>query len=328
MAERSGLGAQLGVRKEETYGTYKAPNRFIPLNTESLSMPKEFVRSKGLRAGRLAQAQTLHRGTTRSVGGDIAFELFDQGMGALFDLLHGEVVTPTKIAETAAYKQLHKVGLVSPYGKSATVQVGRPDTGGTVRPFSYLGCKALSMKISIEASGIATVTMSLDGQDEVTGEALAAATYDTDTLPFTFQQMEVLVGGAPIGNVRSITLDISVPQNTGRYHLGNSGKKSEPIANELVAITANGTLEFASLADHERYKNEEVVKLALKATGGVIAGANKFAANFTLPAAKQVSSSPQVQGPDVLTTDVSFEGLDNGTEAPLEVELVSTDTAL
>lgn len=326
--ERSGLGAQLGVRKEEAYGTYKAPNRFIPLNSESLSLAKEYVRSKGLRAGRLAQAKNLHRATTRSVSGDISFELFDQGMGALFDLLHGDAAAPAKIGASTAYKQLHKIGLSSPWGKSATVQVGRPDTGGTVRPFSYLGCKGVSMKISIEASGIATVSMSLDGQDEVTGEALAAATYDSDALPFTFQQMDVLVGGEGIGNVRSITIEISVPQNTSRYHLGNEGKKDQPIANELVAVTANATLEFASLTDHNRYKNEEVPKLALTATGGEIDSEHDFAANFTLPAAKQVSSSPQVSGPDVLTTDVSFEGLDNGTEAPLEVELISTDTAL
>ncbi len=325
---RSGLGAQLGVRKEEAYGTFKAPNRFVPLNSESLQLNKEYVRSKGLRAGKLAQAQNLHRATTRGGGGDVNFELFDQGIGAFFDLLHGDVVTPAKIGGSAAYKQLHKIGLTDSWGKSATVQVGRPGTGGTVHPFSYLGSKATTMKIAIEANGIATVSLSLDCQDEVTGEALAEATYDADALPFTFQQMDVLVDGAGIGNVRSITIEIAVPQNTGRHHLGNAGKKDQPIVNDLVAVTASAQLEFVDLTDHNRFKNEEVAKLALTAVGDEIDAENDFAANLTLTAAKQVTSSPQVQGPEVLTTDVSFEGLDNGTDAPLEVELISTDTAL
>jgi hypothetical protein len=329
MAQRSGLGAQLGVRKEDTYGTYKAPNRFIPLNSETLSLAKEFVRSAGLRAGRMAQAKNLHRGTTRGASGDINFELFDQGMGGFFDLFHGDAVVPAEVGESEdAFGQLHKIGLTPPWGKSTTVQIGRPDTGGTVQPFSYLGCKGLTMKIAIEASGIATISLTLDSQDEVTSETLAVTTYDADALPFTFQQMDVLVGAEPIGNVRSITIEISVPQKTDRLHLGNKGLKDQPIANALAAVTANASLEFASLVDHNRYKNEEVVKLALTAVGEEIDEDNDFAATFTLPAAKQVSSGPQVAGPDVLTTDVSFEGLDNGTDAPLEVELISTDTAL
>jgi len=328
MGQRSGLGAQVGVRKEDTYGTYKAPNRFLPFTSEGLSLAKEFVKSKGLRGGRMAQAQNLHRATSRGAGGDLNFELFDQGMGAIFDLFHGEVVTPTKIGSSAAYKQLHKIGLTPPWGKSATVQVGRPDTGGTTQPFSYLGCKAITMKISIEASGIATFTLTVDAQDETTSEALAAATYDADALPYTFQEMSVLLGGEPIGNVRTMTVTVTVPQKTDRLHLGNKGLKDQPIANDFVTVEGAATLEFASLADHDRYKNETVAKLALKATGDEIDGENDFAANFTLNAAKQVSSSPQVSGPDVLTTDVSFEGLDNGTDAPLEVEVISTDTAL
>jgi hypothetical protein len=328
MGERSGLSAQLGVALEETYGTYKAATRFFPLESESLSLTKNYVKSKGLRAGRLAQAKNLHRATTRTVGGDVNLEFFDQGMGMLLNLLHGETVTPTKIGATLAYKQLHKIGLSSPYGKSLAVQVGRPDTGGTVRAFSYLGCKVTAAKLSIDANGIAMFTLTLDGQDEVTTETLATPSYSASALPFTFQQMVVKVGAESIGNVRSITINMPIPQSTERFHLGNAGKKDQPIANDFVEVTAETTLEFASLADHARYKNEEVVKLVLVGTGAEIDAENKMKAELTLPAAKQTSSAPQVQGPDIITTSATFEALDNGTEAPLSAELVSTDSAL
>lgn len=328
MAERSGVAAQFGIAKEEEYGAYKAPTRFLPFESESLTLEKTFIKRPGLRAGRLVQPENLHVATTRTAAGDVSLQLLDQGMGLVIDQLHGETVAPAKIGETAAYKQEHKVGLKSPYGKSLTVQVGRPDTGGTVRPFSYLGAKVMSATISVEANEIATLGLTLDAQDEDTTEALASATYDANAASFHFGQCVVKVDGAEIGNARQTTIEVPIAQSTDRYHLGNEGVKDQPILNELIAIVANSTLEFASLADHERFTKAEVVELSLEATGATIEGENKMKAAFKMPAVKQVSSGPTVQGPDILTTDVTFEVLDDGTNAPLTVELISTDSAL
>jgi len=328
MAERSGVAAQFGVGAETAFGTYKAPSRYFPFESESLVLSKEYIRSKGLRAGHLAQSQNLHLATTRTVSGDVNLEFYDQGMGILLNLLHGETVAPEKITESEGYKQIHKVGLNSPFGKSLTAQVGRPDTGGTVRAFSYLGCKVTSAKIEVAQGGVTMLTLTLDGKDEVTAEALGSASYSTTAVPFTFNNCIAKIGGSEVANVQSITYNISMPQNVGRFNLGSSGTKLEPIINELVAVTAEATLEFASLDDHERFKKEEVVKLEAVATGSEIDAKATNKATLITPAAKQVSSGPTVQGPDILTTSVSFECLDNGTEAPLEIELVNTDSTL
>lgn len=333
MAVRSGLGAQLGVATEETYGTYKAPTRFFPFENESLALTKNYVKSAGLRAGRLSQAANLHRATTRTAGGDFGLDFVDQGMGILLNQLHGETITPTKIEEKSKllYKQLHKIGLSDPYSKSMTVQVGRPGVDGTVRAFSYLGCKITECKIAVDAGGTASLSISIDGQDEVLTETLATPSYDSDTLPFTFQQMVAKIGGSEVANVRSMSITISVASNTERYTLGQSGKKLTPIVNDLVAVTADATLEFSGLADHERYTKEQSKELQLIGTGaepGSEAKGDNFVASFVAKAAKQVSSSPTVQGPDVLTQDVTFECLDDGTNPPLSVELLSTDSAI
>jgi hypothetical protein len=327
---RSGLGAQLGVAAETKYGEFKVPTRYFPFESESLALDKTYVKSAGLRAGRMAQAQNLHRGTTRTVGGDFTMEFLDQGMGILLSLLHGNKVTPTKIEEKSKelFKQVHEIGLVDPFGKSLSVQVGRPDTANTVQPFSYVGCKLVEFKISIESGGTAMLTVTVDGKDELTSEALGEAAYDADALPFTFQQMVAKIKGEQVANVRSIEIGIALGQNTERFHLGNKGVKDEPIVNELLAVTADATLEFSGLTDHNRFKSEEVVKLELEGTGAELKEGDTFRADFEAPAAKQISSSPTVDGPDVLTTDVTFECLDSGTKAPLIVEYLSTDSAL
>lgn len=328
MAERAGIGGQLGIATEVTYGTYKAPETFLPLLSESLVLEKNQIKSSGIRAGRLVQSSLLAFPTTRTVSGGVNIELLTSGMGKILNLLHGETVTPTKVEEKSAWKQVHKIGLNSPYNKSLTVQVGRPDTGGTVRPFSYLGCKVMSAAISIEAQGEATLSLTLDGQDEKTSEALGTATYSTTAVPFQFQQFEVKVGGSKVANVRQVTFNVTLPQSTDRYHLGNSGIKDQPIVNGQVEVTADATLEFTGLTDHERFKNAENVKLQALGTGGVITESITNKANITATAARQVSSGPVVQGDDIITQDVSFECYDNGTETPLEVEYVSGDSAL
>lgn len=328
MAVRSGLAAQLGVATEETYGTYKAPSRFLPFESEGISLEKNYIKTAGLRAGRLSQAKNLHTATTRTVAGDFSTEFFNQGMGILLNQLHGETVTPTKIEEKSAYKQVHKIGTSDPFGKSMTVQVGRPDNAGTVRPFSYLGCKVTEFKVSIDANGVAMLSVSVDGADEVTAESLGSASYSATAAPFDFTQMVLKAGGSELAYVRNVDISVAIGQNTERYHLGNEGTKDTPIVNELLGVTASATLEFSGLTDHERYKKAETTELVLTGTGATIVEALKFKSVFTMPAAKQVSSSPVVGGPDVITQDVTFECLDDGTNPPLTVEYVSSDSTL
>lgn len=328
MPLRSGLGAQLGIATETTYATFVPPATFFPFTSEGLTLEKSYVRSQGLRANRMFQAQDLHVGTTRTVSGPVVMELLTKGMGKWFNQLHGNTVTPVQQAATTAYLQTHDIGTSSPDGKSLSVQVGRPDTGGTVRAFSYRGCKVLGATINLESGGLSTVTWNLDGRDESTADALGSATYATNALPFNFTQGVVEVADVAIANVRSISIEISLPSATDRYHLGNAGVKDQPFTNAIAEVTANATLEFSSLTDHTRFTAETVAKLELNLTGSLIASTYYNSCNFTLNAAKQTSSGPTVDGPDILTTDVSFEGLDNGSTAPLSIQYQSTDTAL
>jgi hypothetical protein len=328
MAERSGIAAQLGIATEETYGTYKAPTTFLPFDNESLVLTPEYIRNASLRAGQLVQAQNLHIQTTKSAGGDISLPFLDKSMGKLLNLLTGSTVTPTEISESEGYKAIFKVGEVSPYNKSATIQVGRPDVGGTVRAFSYVGCKATNLVLTVDAGGIGQLSVTVDAQDEKTGESLGEATYTSGAKPFPFNDWVVKLAGSESTNVRSFTLTVPIPQNTGRYNLGNSGLKDQPIANDLFGITIGASLEFASLADHERFTEETVVKFEAIATGEEIDAKADSKATVLAPAAKQVSSGPTVQGPDIIMQDVSFEVVANGTEAPLTIETISTDSSL
>lgn len=328
---RSGLDGQLGVATEETFGAFKAPSRFFEFISESLELTKNYVEPGGIRAGRAVQSNRLHKGTTRTAGGDFSIAFYDQGMGILLNQLHGKTVTPEKLEEKSkkVFKQVHEIGNSSPFAKSMTVQVGRPDVGGTVNPFSYTGCKITEYKLSIDQGGEAMLGVTIDGIDELTGEALGAASYDTDALPFTFQEMAVNLGGSEKVNVQNITLTIAVGYNTERFTLGNKGKKRQQIPNALISITADATLEFESLADHTRFVKEEEKALELVGVGEEIGTEGEhMEVKFKAPAAKQISSGPTVQGTDIVTQSVQFKCFDDGTTVPLTATILSTDNAI
>ena len=329
MPHGSGLDAFLGIGAESTYGTRVAPATFLPFTSESLALTQEFVSSQPLMNGVMVQPSGLHRSSTRSVEGSIEMELYDRGMGKLLNMLHGNTVTPTTPGGGTDSRQfVHNIGLTSPVGKGLSVQVGRPDVGGTVRPFDYTGVKVTEATISVESGGAATFALSVDGQDEKTDQTLGTPTYVAAARPFTFQDCALSIAGDVAANVRSATVTIPLNMATDRYMLGNAGIKDQPLLNDQSAITVSASLEFASLADHARFKAGTAVALKLEAIGSIIEAAIPYKFTVDIAAAKQTTSSPVVGGPDIVTSDVDFEVKWDGTNAPLVITTVSTETAL
>lgn len=329
MPHGSGLDAQLGVGTESTYGTRVAPTTFLPFESESLALTQEYIANQPLMAGVMVQPSGYHVSSTRSVEGSVEMLLHDRGMGKLFNLLTGDTVSVTTPGgATNARRQTFNVGLTSPVGKGVTFQVGRPDVTGTVRPFDYTGCKVTEATISIEAGEAATLALNIDGRDEVTNQSLGTPTYSAAAKPYGFKNWSLTIGGNNAVNVRSLTITVPLNMATDRYHLGNSGVKDEPLLNAQSEISVSATLEFASLADHTRFRDESIVALVARARNALIESTYYYETEITVPAAKQISSAPVVAGPDIITSEVEFRALWNGTDAPLKIQNTNTDTAL
>lgn len=329
MPHGSGLDAQLGIGNETTYGTRVAPATFLPFESESLALTQEYIANQPLMSGVMVQPQGYHVSSTRSVEGSVEMLLHDRGMGKIMNLLTGDSVTSvTPSGATNARTQTFPIGLTSPVGKSVSLQVGRPDVTGTVRPFDYVGCKVTEATISVEAGAAATLSLSVDGRDEKTDQTLGTPTYSASARPYGFKNWSITIGGSAAANVRSLTITIPLNMATDRYNLGNSGIKDEPLLNAQSEIAVSATLEFASLADHTRFRNESIVALVATAQNDLIEGSRYYQTEITVPAAKQISSNPVVAGPDLVTSDVEFRALWNGTNAPLTIVNQNTDTSL
>jgi len=328
MAIGSGLGAQLGIVAESTYGTFVAPTRFIEFTKESLALKKTTAQSAGIAAGRLLPLSARRVLTRREVQGSIDLEVTNKSMGLLLQALMGTTVTPVQQGATTAYLQTHTLASIA--GKSLTIQKGVPLTTGTVTDKSFLGCKVTSGEFSCEVGGMLMGTFEIDGKDCDEAQTLATASYPSMS-PFHFGQMAVKTGtfGAEtaLDGIRKMSCKIERPQDVERFYAGQAGLKKEPIENDQVKISGTIETDYVATTLDDLHTSDGATSLVWEFVGPIIA--STFAETFrvTLPAIRLDEGPPVVDGFGVVKPTFNYVGLYDGTNQP-KIEYMSVDTVV
>ena len=117
-----------------------------------------------------------------------------------------------------------------------------------------------------------------------------------------------------MANVRDFSITVDNVLNVERYNLGVAGIKSEQLINNFRKITGKATVEFTDTAFLTKYVNDTTTALALTFTGP-----NSSSLSITVSAVKFDGDTPKVAGPGVIDLALTFEGYDNGTDAPLTI---------
>ena len=329
MAIGSGLAAQLGFKKETTYGTRAVPDSFYEFNSETLQLERNRIMSRGLRAGRTFQSSTRVSEVTRSASGSVSLEVVNKEFGRWLDLLHGNTVTPVQQGGTTAYLQTHNLGTTDP-SKSATIQVGKPGTAGTVHPFEYEGCMVTGYEFSAEVGGFLEASFEIDAEDRTTSQTLASASYPASLLTYDFADVTVCtVNGVSTLDVFSgFNLSGELPRATDRWRLGSGAVKLKPILNDYTAATLTLSGEFKNLTNHAFFDSGAIIPVVITFDSGVAAGTgNNYLIRFTMAACQVTGEDPTVGGPDLVDQSLSFNVLDNGTNPPVVIEYQEVATA-
>lgn len=328
MAIGSGLGAQVGIAPEVTYGTYVAPTKFIEFTKESLTLKKTTAQSAGIAAGRLVALSSRRVVTQRQASGSLEMEVTTKGMGVLLQTLMGTSVTPVQQATTDAYLQEHI--LADTAGKSLTIQKGVPLTTGTVTRKNFTGCKVISAEFSCEVGGMLTASFEIDSKDCEETSVLAVATYPT-MAPFHFAQMSLLTGAlgaeAARSGIRKVSVKIERPMAVERFYAGASGLKAEPISNDQVKVTGSIEMDYVDTVLDLLHTSDDATSLVWDFVGAEIAPTYTEGITFALPAIHFDEAPPTVEGFDVVKPTLSFTGLYDGTN-PFSITYMSTDTTL
>ncbi|MBD0707394.1 MULTISPECIES: phage tail tube protein [unclassified Streptomyces] len=328
MAIGSGLGAQLGIAAETTYGTYTVPSVFPEFTKQSLALKKTTATSSGIAAGRLMALASRRVVTQREVSGSVDLEVSTRGMGLLLQALMGSTAAPVQQGAGPAYLQTHT--LADTLGRSLTIQAGIPLTTGIVTAKTFLGCKVTSAEFSCEAGGMLTASVEFDGRDCDETKTLAVASY-TPSAPFTFMGMALKTGAygaeAPLDGVRKVSVKIERAQATDRFYANGSALKAEPVSSDLVKVSGSLEMDYVATTVDDLHTSDGTTSLVWEFTGANIAPTYSETFRVRLPAIKVDDAPPTVDGPAIVRPTFNFTALYDGVNK-VAIDYMSADTTL
>lgn len=293
MATASGISAQFGFKAETTYGTAVTVDRFQPFMEESIETTPEFLENAGIIASQrvLNSTQWTH-GVVRH-GGDLGLELTTRNCGVLLQHCLGSLST-SSLAGTST----HTITPGDLTGKGLTIQIGRPDSGGTVRPFTYAGTKVASWEIALSANENATFGLSVVSQTMTTLTALASASYTTTSNPFSFASGSFTLAGSTLC-IRSARVAGDNKLDADRVCVGHNYIE-EPIESDLRELTGELEMEFPDLVHYNRFLAGTEGYMSL----GLVNGTKSLTLAGNVRTDK---SAPQVSGRGVILQTFNFK---------------------
>src|SRR5213595_566531 len=317
MAIGSGLGAQLSIGAESTYGSYVAPTKRIEFTKESLALKKTTAQSAGIAAGRLLPLSSRRVVTQREANGSVDLEVTNKGMGLLLQALMGTTVTPVQQGAGPAYLQTHT--LADTAGKSLVIQKGVPLTTGAVSDKTFLGCKVTSAEFSCEQGGMLTASFEVDCKDCDETQTLVVASYSA-MAPFHFGQMALKAGTfaseTALDGIRKVSVKLERPQAVDRFYAGQAGLKKEPISNDQVKITGSIEMDYVATTLDDLHTSDAATSLVWEFVGPQIAATFFETFRIKLPAIRVDEAPPSIDGFEVVKPQISFTGLFDGTNQP------------
>lgn len=320
MGIASGMSAQLMTADETVYGTPVTTDRGFEFRSESLKLDIERIESQGIRAGQRVLRSSQWYPGKKAVSGDVVMELGNQGFGRWWKHALGGVVTSQPAAGPSPTVYLHTF-TPGDLPVAQTIQVGRPDVGGTVRPFTYHGCRVGSWKLESSVSELAVLTMSMIGEDEDTATALASVSYASGLRGMTFVN-GVLTVASSGQDVMSVTVEGKNALAEDRYFHGTQLRK-KPEEQGLRDFSGSLDAEFESLTAYNRFVNGTEAELKLTYTGGIIEDALTFQTIITTNV-RFDGETPAIGGREIVKLKLPWKTVDDGTTS-MKVEYQTSD---
>lgn len=337
------LDAQLGFKKETTFGTGVVVDTFAEFTEESLTWIPTFAQGAGMRVGQRVDYSDRRVLVKQEVGGSFAVEGLTKGLGKLFEAALGGTGTSTLVSGTA-YQQLF-TPTTTDYLSSYTIQKGIPPLGGgATNPVTFTGMVCSGFDLTAPNAGIPSISFNWMGKGVDTATALATASYPTGVEQLSFIHGAITIGGTvtvptatalatggtATANVREVSLSYDNGLDSEGFNFGSTGSRTRKPALGKRAITGSMTVEYDSntLRDAWLAQSDLAVVLTFATTTAISAGVFPTL-QVTIPLVRLEGDIPQTNGGDVVTQSIDFTALDGRVAAhPLYVAIRTAETAI
>jgi hypothetical protein len=311
MAIRSGLAAQIGIGVESTVGTAATPTRFYEFNDESIAQTIERIESEGLRTGNRVLRSDRYASGQKAIEGSFSMDMTAGNTAILFKHALGAVAT--------AGSYVHTCTMADPFGLGLTIEVGRPGNDGTVRAFTYAGCKINTLDLSVSVGELLSAEFGVIGTTAESIGTVTAASYASSLELLHFAGAAITLGGTAYP-CKDFSLSVNNGLTGDRFVLG-SQVAQQPIASSMAEVTGSLVAEFVDAVAYQRVVN--ATHAAIVATFTDSAGKS---ITVTVPVARFDGDTPSVGGPDILDQSLNFKGLFNGTDSPVTIAVNNGDS--
>ena len=290
----TGAGGFIGVALETVSGTYTAPSKYVPINSESLGWTQDTVWRRPIRQS--ADIVGAVDGNGR-VEGDISMEAFEDVV-ALF--LSAARTTRTQTGTTPNFTYLFKGSAVAIPTKTMSITVIR---NGQV--FGYTGCVVGSFNFTIE-DGLLMFNPTLLGRDEAS-QTLPTATWTAgiQSQPYGAGKYKIEIPTAT-QVFDSDGFDSGVDDSAeAQYRLKDTGRGAQFIAYGERSVTLSLERDFETRADYDAFKALTAQSVTLTATKGT-----NNAIKIVTPAAVKDTYEVGLSGQgDLIRASIAYNGV-------------------
>lgn len=288
----SGILGQIGWKSESVWNTLVTVDKFAPFLDEAIKNDGgAVIPSRGIRAGR--RLGFSHKRGVKLIGGPVKLELGNTDIAVLLRHLFGTVAT----SGVGPFTHTYTPGSLN--DKSLTLQVGRPDSGDTVRARTFGGVKIPSWSIAAAVDENVILEAEVSAASETGATGLAVASYTSGWEPFVYTEGSVTKGGGAIV-VDNFTITGANTLRTDRKAIRASNTSiTKQLGNGMREIGITLEMDFEDLTMYNHFLDDDALTLVLKLDNGT--------QTFTVTAKGYLAGeSPTVTGPEVLKQPLPF----------------------
>lgn len=330
----SGSLTQFGIGKETTYGTAVAVNKFFEIVSEDIRGSYTRTQAEALSSAYVDRSDRFSV-QDKGASGSVTVEPLTKGFGNWLNFLMGTVAT-TGPVETNAYTHAATVGNL--FGKNLTVQVGRADESGTVRPWTYEGGKVTSFEFSNSVDQTLRSTINMDFEKESNADAPAGVyalqtnVVVTGAEVLSWQGGYIEIGGSEL-EASEISVSVDNALNTDRYFINQTQNKKEPVQDGKRQIEWSFTTPYVNNNFWEKVSSATIAgsyaNLVARWEGLTLLGTTIYPKlEIRIPVARFDEGGPVVEGPSMLSQTFTGKGLYDGTNSAIQIDYVSADTTV
>ena len=309
MAQGIGAGGILGIALETTSGTYTAPTKFVPFDSESLGYQQDTQWQRPIRNT---------PGLVAAVHGNVHAE-GELAMEALTEVIVYFLIasrhTMVKTGAAAPYTYVFTPSAVAVPTKTLSVTIKRGD-----EIFGYTGCIVGSFTFSID-SGSLKFSVNLVGSDEQEVTAALTPVWPTAE-PFGAGMYTIQIPTATTV-YDTDSFEFSVEHNAEpQFRLRGDGERGAMFASfGETDVTLSVERDFDTRADYDGYK--ELTKQAITLIASRDAN-NEI--TLSMPAAVKDTYEVNIGGQgDLVRASISYNGVIDATGKAYEIEVVSQE---